>query len=66
MKEDIKTLLKFVLGFFAVLALFGTMGSLECSSITFGQALIQGGAIGTGLVIGVVIEIIKERSDRNG
>ncbi|MDF2907153.1 MAG: hypothetical protein K0R34_2474 [Herbinix sp.] len=67
MKKDIKTLLKFILGFIAVLALFGTMGSLECSSITFGQALIQAGAIGAGLIIGSIVSVIREiRVEKNG
>jgi hypothetical protein len=60
LKEDIKALLKFIIGFIVILALFGTMGLLECSSITFGQALIQGGAIAAGLVIGIAVAIIKE------
>lgn len=63
MLHKIISFLKFIIGFIVILALFGTMGSLECSSITFGQALIQGGAIGAGLVIGIAVVIIKERKE---
>jgi hypothetical protein len=60
LKHKIISLLKFILGFTAILALFGTIGSLECSTITVGQALIQAGAIGVGLVIGIIVVLIKE------
>jgi hypothetical protein len=60
LKEKIKELLKFVLGFFAILKLFGTMGSLQCLEISFKQALIQAGAIGAGLIIGIIIATIRQ------
>jgi hypothetical protein len=63
LKEDIKTLLKFILGILAFLYIYGTVGSLELDMITVQQALIRCGAIIVAVVIGAVIAAIKQHRE---
>jgi hypothetical protein len=63
LKEDIKTLLKFILGILAFLYIYGTAGSLELDMITVFQALIRCGAVFGALVIGAVIAAIKQHRE---
>jgi hypothetical protein len=63
LKEDIKTLLKFILGILAFLYIYGTAGSLELDMITVHQALIRCGAVIGAVVIGAVIAAIKQHRE---
>jgi hypothetical protein len=63
LKEDIKTLLKFILGILAFLCIYGTAGSLELDIITVQQALIRCGAIFGAVIIGVVITAIRQHRE---
>ena len=63
MKEDIKMLLKFILGILAFLYIYGTAGSLDLDLITVQQALIRCGAVIGAVVIGVGIAAIKQHRE---
>ena len=63
MKEDIKKLLKFILGILAFLYIYGTAGSLELDIITVQQALIRCGAVIGAVIIGVGIAAIRQHRE---
>jgi flagellar motor component MotA len=63
LKEDIKTLLKFILGILAFLYIYGTAGSLEFDLITVWQALIRCGAVFGAVIVGAVISAIKQNRE---
>lgn len=63
MKEEIKTLLKFILGILAFLYIYGTVGSLELDMITVQQALIRCGVIFGAVIIGVVVATVKQNRE---
>ncbi|MDF2485692.1 MAG: hypothetical protein K0R46_1860 [Herbinix sp.] len=63
MKEDIKTLLKFILGILAFFYIYGTVGSLELDMITVQQALIRCGVVFGAVAIGVIVAAIKQHRE---
>lgn len=63
MKEEIRTLLKFILGILAFLYIYGTAGSLELDLISVRQAIIRCGAVIGAIIIGVVIAAIKQNRE---
>lgn len=66
LKEDIKSLLKFVFGILAFLYIYGTVGSLELDMITVRQALTRCGAVFGAVAIGVVVKLIKKKREKGG